>query len=225
MKKENKIKNKEINGKKMKLNKKKIIVFLEIITLLALITIVGIKAYNDFFKTNKKEPTNIVNEKGNISEYGYKLEDRDTEIFETYYNELEKVLTSKEIDYDKYAELLSKLFIIDLYTLKNKLTSTDIGSLDFIHPNSLDNFKLKAGDTLYKSVLSNLYNERTQVLPEVSDVNVDALNKTTFNYAGVDYEAYEVICSWSYVEDLGYDTSRTLILIKVENKLFVVSLK
>ncbi|MBQ3142834.1 MAG: hypothetical protein IJB82_04935 [Bacilli bacterium] len=225
MKKENKIKNKEINGKKMKLNKKKILVFLEIITLLALITIVGIKAYNDFFKTNKKEPTNIVNEKGNISEYGYKLEDRDTEIFETYYNELEKVLTSKEIDYDKYAELLSKLFIIDLYTLKNKLTSTDIGSLDFIHPNSLDNFKLKAGDTLYKSVLSNLYNERTQVLPEVSDVNVDALNKTTFNYAGVDYEAYEVICSWSYVEDLGYDTSRTLILIKVENKLFVVSLK
>lgn len=225
MKKENKIKNKEINGKKMKLNKKKIIVFLEIITLLSLITIVGIKAYNDFFKTNKKEPTNIVNEKGNISEYGYKLEDRDTEIFETYYNELEKVLTSKEIDYDKYAELLSKLFIIDLYTLKNKLTSTDIGSLDFIHPNSLDNFKLKAGDTLYKSVLSNLYNERTQVLPEVSDVNVDALNKTTFNYAGVDYEAYEVICSWSYVEDLGYDTSRTLILIKVENKLFVVSLK
>lgn len=232
MKKEKKIKQPKIKKEKdkapkvhKKLNKKRIIVLLEIIVLISLIAIVGFKAYNDFFKSGKKEPTNIVNEKANISEYGYKLKDRDTEIFETTFHELEDVLTEKEIDYDKYAELLSKLFIIDLYTLKNKLTSTDIGSLDFIHTNALENFKLKAGDTLYKSVLSNLYNERTQVLPEVNQVNVDSVNKTTFNYGGTDYEAYEVHCSWTYSEDLGYDTSKTLILIKEENKLYVVSSK
>ena len=43
------------------------------------------------------------------------------EIYKTYFKELSKVLNEKTIDYTEYAKLISKLFVIDLYTLDNKL--------------------------------------------------------------------------------------------------------
>ena len=46
------------------------------------------------------------------------------------FKELEIVLNEDHIDYSKYAELLSELFVIDVFTLNNKLASTDIGEDD-----------------------------------------------------------------------------------------------
>lgn len=209
---------------KRKLNIKRVVITIEIIILLTLLILIGVKVYNDFFKKVEENP-NVATEKNSIKEFGYKLEDRDTVLYETYYNELKKVLKEKEIDYNKYAELLAKLYITDFYTLSNKISSTDIGSLDFIHPDSLENFKIKAGDTIYKTVISNLYNDRTQVLPEVSDINMEDISETKFNYSETEYDAYEITLSWTYVEDMGYDTSKKLTLIKIDKKLYVVSAK
>lgn len=209
---------------KKKLNIKRVIITVEIIVLLTLLILIGVKVYNDFFKKVEENP-NVATEKNSIKEFGYKLEDRDTVLYEKYYNELKKVLKEKEINYNKYAELLAKLYITDFYTLSNKISSTDIGSLDFIHPDSLENFKIKAGDTIYKTVISNLYNDRTQVLPEVSDINMEDISETKFNYSETEYDAYEITLSWTYVEDMGYDTSKKLTLIKIDKKLYVVSAK
>lgn len=207
-----------------KINMRRVILALEILIFITLISLTGFKVYNEFFKKDS-EPTNKVTEKETIKKYGYKLEDRDTLIYQTNYKELEKVLKEKEINYEKYAEYLSKLFVIDFYTLSNKLTSTDIGSLDFIHPDNLENFKLNAGNTIYKTVLSNLYKERTQKLPEVSGITLDSITPTKFNYSEKEYDAYECKLTWTYIEDLGYDTTKTLILMKDENKLYVISAK
>lgn len=211
-------------GTKKKLNKHKLLVLFEILILIGLIAGIGVKVYFDFFKDGNSKPDDVITEKNSISEYGYKLEDRDSELYETYFNNLKKVLEEKEIDYSKYADLLTKLFITDFYTLSNKITSTDIGGLDFLYPDALENFKLNAGDTMYKTVLSNVDGKRTQTLPEVSDVIVESVNETTFNYQE-ELPAYEIKVNWTYKEDLGYDTSKTIILIKKDKKLYVVSSK
>lgn len=223
-KKEKKVKTVEKVKTNKKLNKHKLLVLFEIIILIGLITGIGVKVYFDFFKDGNSEPSDIILEKNAIKEYGYKLEDRDTKLYEVYFDNLKTVLEEKEIDYKKYAELLAKLFVSDFYTLSNKITSTDIGGLDFLHPDAIENFKLNAGDTMYKTVLSNVDGKRTQNLPEVSDVIVESVNETTFNY-NEELPAYEVKANWTYKEDLGYDTSKTLIIVKKDNKLYIVSSK
>ena len=59
------------------------------------------------------------------------------------------------------------MFVTDFYTLSTKVTNQDVGGLEFIYSKNKDNFKLKASDTLYKYIESNVYGDRKQKLPEV----------------------------------------------------------
>ena len=127
---------------------------------IALFGFLGYKVYNDFF--NKNEERKQID---SIEFYGYTLSENDTDIYKTYFKELTKVLNEKPINYSDYAKTISKLFIIDLYTLDNKLGSTDIGGLEFIHKNLRENFKENEGATLYKFMDNNLNGDRTQKLP------------------------------------------------------------
>ena len=154
--------------------------------------------------------------------YGYKLSDKDTELFSNTFKELEIVLNEDSIDYSKYAELLSKLFVIDVFTLNNKLASTDIGGLDYLHKDLKENFKENMGATLYKNVENNLDGTRAQKLPEVSSINVTSIEETKFTYENEEFDGYNVSLSWEYVEDLGYEKSIKLTLIKDNGKLYVV---
>ena len=154
--------------------------------------------------------------------YGYSLKVRDTELFKTNFKDLEKVLNENPIDYSKYAELASKLFIIDLFTLSNKTTSTDIGGLEFVHKDLKENFKENMGASLYKNVVSNLDGKRTQKLPEVSSIEAEEPKEVKYKYAGTEYDAYEVKLKWEYKEDLGYEKTLKVTLIKDSDKLFVV---
>ena len=201
------------------LNHRKVKIAVEILLFIVFVIVVGVKVYFDFF--DKPEAV-VVTEKKSISEYGYKLEDRDTELYEKYYEELEEVLTKDEIDYDKYAELIAKLFIIDYYTLDNKLTSTDIGGLDFIHPDLFENFKINAGDTVYKYVENNLYSDRKQELPTVTSIEVVEQRDNKYTYNKEEYDSYEFDLKWEYDKDLDYQDTMTITVIKVENKLYVV---
>lgn len=203
-----------------KLNINRIVIAVFIILGVALFSSFGIKLYLDFFKGEKV----ITEEKSidSISLYGYTLKKSDTEIYKQYYEELEVILASEEIDFNEYAKVLTKLFVIDFYTLTNKVASTDIGSLEFIHPNQLENFKLNAGDTMYKYVENNLSNDRKQKLPEVQDVTIDSITDTKYTIDENEYEAYEVKATWTYLEDLGYETTKIFKLIKNKNILYVV---
>jgi hypothetical protein len=201
--------------------KKKINVFLIIYVAIGfcLLSFLGYKVYNDFIKKELPKEEEKYKE---IDSYGYTLRDSDTNTYKTYYNELKDILDSKEIDYEKYAEGLSKIFITDLYTLNNKLVSTDVGGTEFIYPSQIDNFKLNATDTLYKYIESNFDGKRDQELPEVNNVIVLDMQESNYKIDKNTYDSYEIKVSIEYVKDLGYDKVKELILIKDNNKLYIV---
>ena len=205
--------------KRKRLNKKRLFNFFMIIIALVLFALVAFKVVSDLNKDNAKVEKKQLDI---IEPYGYKLDDRDTSTYKKYFNELKEVLKEDPIDEEKNAELLTKLFITDFYTLDNRLTSTDIGSLEFIHEAQVDNFILNAEETMYKTVESDLYGERKQELPVVKEVTVESIEETTYTYNNNEYDAYRVTASWTYKKDLGYEDEGVFILMKDKDKLNVV---
>ena len=108
-----------------KKNDRKIILLFVVVGLL-LFGFLIYRVNKDFFSKNANKK-----QIDSIEYYGYTLTKSDTDIYKTTFKELTKVLNEKPIDNTLYAKLISKLFIIDLYTLDNKLSSTDIGGLEF----------------------------------------------------------------------------------------------
>lgn len=202
-----------------RLNKKRLFYTIIILVLIALFTITAVKVANDLGDKKDKVVKQDLDE---IKPQGYKLDDRDTDTYKKYFKQLKKVLKQKNINEEEYAKLLTKIFIVDFYTLDNKLAATDIGGLEFIHKKLVKNFQLNAGETMYKHVQSNLYGDRKQQLPIVKAVNIVKIEKTTYTYKNKEYEAYKVETVWTYRKDLGYDTKGTFILIKDNDKLNIV---
>lgn len=194
------------------------IILLFIVVGIILFSILFIKVYNDFIKDNSAQK-----EISSIEYYGYTLNSNDTDLYKNYYKELDKVLKEKQVDYRSYASILSKLFIVDVYNLNNKLASTDIGGLEFIHPDLKENFKENMSETLYKYVECNIDGKRTQELPIVKEVKVDNVFETKYTYNDTEYDAYLVNMNWTYEKDLGYQTSSKLTVIKVDNILYIVA--
>ena len=204
-----------------KFNLKRIYYFVSISLLIGVILIVGIKIYYDFFKNDESSVQTREN-LDTLELYGYTLDDEDTELYKTYFNELKEVLNKKDIDEKKYASLLVQLFVIDVYNLDNKLTSTDIGGLEFIHTDMAENFKINLGDTMYNTIESNLYGDRSQVLPVVINVVINSVEEYDYDYNDKSYSGYLVDTSWEYEEDLGYENQASFVLIDDNNKLNII---
>lgn len=200
----------------MKKNKGIVVIIIFIIIGIILFGYLGYRVKNDFFKGSERKKLD------SIELYGYTLSKNDTDIYKTYFKELSKVLNEKTIDYNEYAKLISKLFVIDLYTLDNKLASTDIGGLEFLHNDLKDNFKENMGSTLYNFVESNIDGKRTQELPIVKDVEVSDVFETKYTYNKTEYDAYIVSTNITYEKDLGYPSSMKLTIIKDNNILHIV---
>ena len=200
----------------MKKNKGIVVIIIFIIIGVILFGYLGYRVKNDFFKGSERKKLD------SIELYGYTLSKNDTDIYKTYFKELSKVLNEKTIDYTEYAKLISKLFVIDLYTLDNKLASTDIGGLEFLHNDLKDNFKENMGSTLYNFVESNIDGKRTQELPIVKDVEVSDVFETKYTYNKTEYDAYIVSTNITYEKDLGYPSSMKLTIIKDNNILHIV---
>lgn len=202
--------------------KKKILVVLLILVFLYCI---GGVIYSILVRQTEDEKRSTV-EKNNIVEikgYNYTMdEDKETSLFKTNFLELKKVLESETIDYNAYADLVAKLYIIDFYTLKNKINKYDIGGVQFIYPEAQDNFKLKASDSIYKYLLDNTEGNRKQELPLVSEIFTSDLNESTYKIGEEDLHSYEIKVDWLYEKDLGYDVSAKLILVKKGEYISVV---
>ena len=201
------------------MNKKqdiKIIVMFILIGLL-LFGFIGYRAYNDFFKDNS--PTKKLM---SLDLYGYTLKERDITLYKTNFKGLEGILNEKPINYEEYAKGISKLFIIDLFTLSNKVTSTDIGGLDFVHKDLKENFKENMGNSLYKNVKSNLDGKRKQTLPEVASIEVVDVFDTKYTYNKNEYEAYIVSLKWTYTKENSYQNKIKLTLIRDKDMLYIV---
>ncbi|MBQ6285154.1 MAG: hypothetical protein IJK67_02450 [Bacilli bacterium] len=184
---------------------------------IVLFSYLGYKVYNDFFKSrNTHKPID------SIELYEYTLNNNDTSIYKDNFRALSKVLNDKPINYSEYSKLISKLFIIDLYTLNNKMGSTDIGGLEFIHKDLRDNFKDNMGSSLYKFMETNLDGQRKQELPEVKDVEIIDITDTTYTYKDNIYDGYILNAKWTYVKDLGYQNTIKLTIIKEKDILYIV---
>lgn len=203
-----------------KFNKDLLITIIFILLGIVLFSFIGLTIYKDFFKNAKED---IVLK--NLELYGYTLQESDIDIYKNEFDNLSKVLNQKEINFDEYAKSIGKLYIIDFYTLLNKISNTDIGGLEFIYPKYIDNFKLKAKDTIYKYIEVNYNGERVQKLPKVSEVLINNIIKNSYKIDDKEFESYELEITWNYEEDLGYQKSCKLIIIKDGNKLYIVESK
>lgn len=203
------------------LNKNKLFYFVMISLILVVIIIIGVKFTLEFLV---KDDKNVVTKKelDSLELYGYTLDDYDSDLYKEYFNDLKNTLNSKEVNYEDYAKEIVKLFVSDFYTLDNKLTSSDIGGVEFIPSDMVENFKMHAGDTMYNHVKTNIYGDRVQELPIVKSVEVTNIENITYTYKDKEYSAYKVSARWEYQEDLGYKNNEIFTLIKDNNKLYIV---
>ena len=214
---------KNIKKEKKRMSKKKKVIIIIVI----LILLIGILIGGYFYLKSKQKveiPVKVIEVLDSIEGYDYKLEDRDTDVYKEKFLELKKVLESEEIDEKKYASLLAELFAIDLYTIDNKNSKYDVGSLDFIYQEEQEKFKNKVMDSMYKLVEDNTSNKRSQELPIVSNTEIEEIKEIDYTKSEIKLEGYEVILKLSYEKDLEYDTKVKITLVKEDQKIYVVSI-
>lgn len=204
---------------KLKKGVKKII-FIVIIAIVLLGFIIYLFVNNT--SKDKVEVSKVVNE---ISKYGYELRDNKSKLYNEKFEELKEILDKDTVNEEEYAKVIAEMFIIDFYTLNDKVAKTDIGGVDFIHSSEREDFLEKAMDTIYKYIESNLYGNRNQKLPTVSAVKVENIEMVEFEYlSDIDKKAYQVKLNWDYKDDMGYEDKATLILVHEDNKLAIVEM-
>ena len=135
------------------------------------------------------------------------------------FKKLEEVISQEEINYEEYAKAIAKLFVIDFYTLNNKINKYDVGSLEYILSDKKDMFKNKAMDTIYGDIIDNTYKDRVQDLPEVTAVEIINYEVTEITLNKNKVESYKLTMKYTYKKDLGYDKEGTIYLVKNNNKL------
>lgn len=216
--------------KKIKKNiakKKKIIIFIIVLLASATLVFVALKVGK---KSEDKPQKTVVDQ---IKTFDYSVVDTDSELFKENFKELKNILSKKEIDNKEYASTVSKLFIIDFYTLNNKTSINDVGSVQFVYSSYKSDFVDFAREGIYKQVKSNLENDRSQDLPEVKSVTIDSIEEIvpstelkSDDFKNVtDPEAYKVKISWDYTKSNDFQTSATMVIVKDGEKLSVAKLE
>lgn len=193
-----------------------------IVLVVCAIFIIGLIVLKNIRKSEVKNDVKVVD---SIVDFSYTLDERDSALMKSTYNELKKVLKEKNINFEDYSKEIAKLFIIDLFTMNNKVNKYDVASLEYVYPDSLDNFKLNVEDTLYKIIEDNTYGKRNQTLPYVSSINVTDTNESKYKIGEEELDAYEVTLNWEYEKDLGYDKNGVVTLVKKDKKVYVVEYK
>ena len=207
--------------KKPKVRIKRVV--LAIIAMVIIVASVYYLVVNFTGKEKTEKATEVINE---IKEYGYTLNDNETKLYNDLFKSLKDTLEADKVNEEDYASLISELFVADFYNLDNKLTNNDIGGIQFVETDAQANFILKAQDTIYKYVKSNMDGDRDQDLPKIKSIEVNGVYDKEFTYgSNTDKNAYEIKLIWEYEEDLGYETSATLIVVhETEKKLAIVEL-
>lgn len=192
----------------------------------ALILIIALAAVIAINFMPKKEKVKEVKVLKSIEEYGYELKDNKTKKYKELFKQLEDILREDEVNQEEYAKKVAEMFVYDFYSLEDKVAKTDVGGVDFVHPDALDNFLLNAEDTYYKYIESNIYGERKQDLPAVDTITVESITPTEFAYNKAKHEGYEVKVNWTYTNEKfsSYQKSAVVVLIKKDIKYYVVEI-
>ncbi len=206
-----------------KKKKKKLIIIGSIVLALVLICLV-------WFLLSNRGPKEVeeVKKEAEIKtkEFDYVLYENKSPLYKEYFAKLKEILLKDEVDEEAYVKTLAQLFTADFYSLSEKKTSTDVGGLEFIYEEVRDNFLLKATDTIYKYIESNVYGDRKQELPKVLSTTVGEVVKGPLKYDLVsDENGYTVPVTIEYDKDMGYPTEITLCFVHKEKKLYIVEVK
>lgn len=193
--------------------------------IIVVISLIGVSSYFLLVPKNDEKPQEEIKKNAkSIEGYGITVDDLDTNIYKEEFELLRKNLTSDNINYDDYAESVAKLFIIDLYTIKNKINKYDVGGTEFVLPEGKDNYITNVSDTIYKYVEDNTNGSRTQKLPVVSGVTITDTEESTFEIESEKkkYDSYVFNIEIEYTNDYGYDKKAEVIVINKDNFMYVV---
>lgn len=161
-----------------------------------------------------------------ILNYDYNLYSNQSNVYKSEFKKLKEILESDNINIEEYEREVSKLFVIDFFTLDDKVTNIDIGGLEFIHENMRSNFVKKARNTIYKNVQNNVYGDRKQKLPLVKDVKISREMIVSYEKDDLkDENAKEFELDIEYEKDLKYKSSVILTLIHENEKIYIVEIK
>ncbi len=173
----------------------------------------------------KKETVKKIKAISAIDDYGYSLKENATPYFKGLFKELEQTLNKDDVDEEKYMTLVSKMFVADFFNLDNKVSKNDVGGKQFVYKNYQSDFEKYAMDSMYKVVESNVYGDRKQELPVVTNVEVEKVKNEPYKYGNsTDDNAYVVNFKITYKDDLGYQDEGSLIIIHNGIKLEVASM-
>lgn len=214
MKNKNKKKNKNLFK-----NKK----FWLIISSIALLYFIGGIVYINLDRDSGNVKKNKNLDKGiSIKGFDYILYEDDIDIYKDEFKRLKKNLESSNINYTEYAESISKMFVMDLYSLEAKKNMYDVGGVQFVYPDIRDNYKLNVSNTLYKYMKDNSDGKREQDLPMVKSVSIKNEDETKYNIGEEEFDGYKINLDIEYVKDLEYDKSAEIILVKKDKYLYIV---
>ena len=209
-------------AKVRRVSKKKVTIFIIIVLLIIGGIVGGILLLNH---PKKIEPAKVESV-DKIESYGYTLNNNATKYYKSLFKDLKEVLDAKELDEAKYADLITKLFVADFYNLDNKLNKNDIGGVQFVYKDFREEFKKIATNSIYKNVENNMYDNRDQKLPIVTNVSTEKPETKSFKYGNnTDEKAYSIKFEIEYQDDLEYQKSGTLTLIHNNKKLEVAALE
>lgn len=203
--------------------KRKLIIAL----ILIIIVVIGALIVINLPKKENKpvEEVKVVNE---VEKYGYQLKETKSKKYKKMFEELKEILSEETLDEEKYVTKLTEMFIYDFYSLDDKSAKTDVGGVDFVYKDAVNNFLVNAQDTYYKYVESDIYNNRNQQLPIVDVVTVSSVAQQPYAYGTLnDDKAYVVKASWTYTKEqyATYQNQAQLVFIHDGKKLSLVELK
>lgn len=198
------------------------------IILLFCIVIFGILIFCvvDVINSLKGKNTKEIKILNTIESYNYTLNENDSAYVSAVFEKLKGELENDIIDEEKYAKFVTQMFIADFYTLNSSVNKNDVGGIQFVYEEYRKDFLSSAKDTVYRYVENNIYNDRTQILPVVSDVEITNIEQKLYNSNKVtDGKAFYVTANISYKEELDYPTNVSLVLVHNNKKLEVAVMK
>lgn len=194
-----------------------------IILVVFVILIFCIKDIYDSLKKKKQTEVKVVD---TIKNYDYSLKENETSYYVGLFKSLKKELSKEKIDEEKYAGIISQMFLADFWNLDNKINKNDIGGVEFVYKDYQSYFIKSSKDTVYNYLENNIYGNRKQELPVVKEVKINKIEKKEYIGEKInDSNAYYIDLKVIYKKDLDYQSNVKLILIHSNNKLEIVNMK
>lgn len=175
-----------------------------IIILIILIIAIGAMEVKNYIKPESKSQTLM---KKNINIGPYKINENQTEYMKQLAEEL-KTAYDTNPDSDALLYALTKYFVADYYTLRNKFVMADVGGMGLVYPVISKTFKQNAIDSYYMDITEYRNEYGVDNLPEVASIKVSKPEKINMAAIRLNDELKEkakdfrdIVVDWTYVDN------------------------